>query len=83
MLNRIRDVAIFVAAFIPLKTSLLAVRIRVGVVLYYPLVIHGIIYDTIPPKMSWGDRAVPWGRSRGFSEALSLFPGSPGSIVRA
>ena len=48
----------------------------------YPLVSDGIIYDTIPPKMNWGDRVVPWGCSRGLSEALGSFPGSPGNKNR-
>ena len=48
----------------------------------YPLLLHGIIYDTIPPKMSWGDRGVLRGRSKGFSEALSSFLGSPGNKNR-
>ena len=48
----------------------------------YPLLSDGIIYDTIPPKMSWGDWGVLRGRSKGFSEALSSFLGSPGNKNR-
>ena len=51
--------------------------------LVYPLRAEDAIYGIPRPNLLQGDRGGPRGCSRGFPEALSSFPGSPGSIDRA